>query len=87
MTFLWIAIGGLLLIVVLITLVDVIRRGGPFLGIVGWAALVVFLPFLGSLIYWALRKPNQDELEHERLAQEDIRRTAADRPIDTTRIG
>jgi Phospholipase_D-nuclease N-terminal len=86
MTFLWIAIGALLLVVVVITLVDIVRRDVSLGGAIGWSVLVILLPFLGSIIYWALRKPNTDELERERLAQEELRRSAADRPVGSTGI-
>jgi type VI protein secretion system component VasK len=84
MTFLWIALGVLLLVVVVITLTDIVRRGGPIWGAIGWAVLVVVLPFLGSIIYWALRKPEAAELERERMVQEDLRRSRADGPFDST---
>ena len=86
MTFLWIAIGALLLVVVVITLVDIVRRDVSLGGAIGWSVLVILLPFLGSIIYWALRKPGTDELERERVVQEELRRSAADRPFDSTGI-
>jgi hypothetical protein len=81
MTFVWFGLGVLLLVVVMITLVDIVRRGGSLGGTIGWSALVVFLPFVGSIAYWAMRRPSDAEIEHERLAQEDMRRARAQRPI------
>jgi hypothetical protein len=47
----------------------------------------VFLPFVGSLIYWFVRKPTRDETEAEYLAQADVRRSAGARPFDSTGTG
>ena len=81
MTFVWFGLGVLLLIVVVITLVDLIRRRGSLWSTIGWAALVIFLPFVGSIAYWAVRRPSDAEVEEARLVQEDARREAARRPI------
>jgi hypothetical protein len=81
MTFVWVGVGVLLLIIVVITLVDIVRRCRPVRSAIGWSALVVLLPFVGSIAYWAIRQPNEAEVEQERLAEEDLRREAARRPI------
>jgi hypothetical protein len=80
-TFVWFALGVLLFTIVMLTLVDIVRRGGSFWSSIGWSALVIFLPFFGSIAYWVLRRPSAAEVEQARLAQEDDRRTAAQRPI------
>ena len=74
MTFVWIGIGVLLLVIVILTLVDIFRRAGPVRSMVGWAALVVVLPYIGAAIYWARRKPSQAEVLEQQLAQDDLRR-------------
>jgi len=81
MTFVWWALGVLLLVVVVITLVDIVRRGGGTWSIIAWSAVVILLPFIGSIAYWAMRRPSDAEVEQGRLADEDVRRAAARRPV------
>lgn len=81
MTFLWIGLSVLAFIIAVLTLVDVFRRGGSVGGMVGWSALVIVLPFIGAVAYWATRRPGAAEVEQTRLAQDDVRRTAARRPM------
>lgn len=87
MTFVWFGLAVLLLAIIMITLMDIVRGGGSLWRAIGWSALVVFLPFFGAIAYWAMRRPSDADVEQQRLAQEDLRRTAARRPGDGTRIG
>jgi hypothetical protein len=84
MTFMLSVIGVLLLIVWIITIVDIIRRHYSAGTAVGYIALVVLLPFIGTVIYWAIRKPSQSEVDHAYLAEADRRRSAGARPFDST---
>jgi hypothetical protein len=88
MTAMWTIIGVLLLIVVVISVVDIFRRHYSGGTTVGYLALVVILPFIGSLIYWGVRKPTEAEAEQasERaaLGQAEMRRSSASRPFDST---
>jgi len=34
---------------------------------------VIVLPFIGSLIYWTVRKPSQHEVEEQALAEAALR--------------
>ena len=86
MTAMWTIIGVLLLIVVVISVVDIFRRHYSAGKTVGYLALVVILPFVGSMIYWAVRKPTAAEIEHTYRAQADVQHTAASRPFDSTRM-
>jgi hypothetical protein len=67
------------------TLVDLIRQHYPGWTTFGWLMLILLLPFLGSLIYWIVRKPTADDVERARMADADMRRSAAARPFDSTR--
>jgi uncharacterized membrane protein YcjF (UPF0283 family) len=75
-----------LAVVVVGTIVDVFRRHYSGWIAAGWIALVIVLPFVGSLIYWARRQPTQADVEEQRLAQESLRSSAAHRPFDSTGI-
>ena len=63
MGLLWGTIAFLLLIVWAISVVDIVRRHLGAAATIGWILLVTVLPFVGAIVYWALRKPTQDELE------------------------
>ena len=53
----------LLLIVWVITAVDIFRRklGGKLTAI--WLVVVILVPFIGAIAYWAMRKPTQEEID------------------------
>jgi undecaprenyl pyrophosphate phosphatase UppP len=82
MTVLWIIVACLLAVVWVLTIADIFRRHYSTWTTVGWIALIVVLPFIGSLIYWAVRKPTQTEAEQEYLAEADLRRSTAGQPFD-----
>jgi hypothetical protein len=84
MTVMWSIIGALLFIVWVLTIVDILRRHYSGGTTVGYVALVVLLPFIGSLIYWAIRKPSADEVERAYLGEAEMRRSVASRPFDST---
>ncbi|HWM12724.1 MAG TPA: PLD nuclease N-terminal domain-containing protein [Solirubrobacteraceae bacterium] len=86
MSLLWGTIAVLAAIVWAITIYDVIRRhlGGKHTA--GWLLLVIVLPFVGSLIYWTLRKPTPDELQKSFDAQRGLQEEAARRSVDSTRV-
>ena len=54
---LWFIIAILVAIVWVLSIVDIIRRHYPTATTLGYIALVVILPFIGSVIYWGVRKP------------------------------
>ena len=63
----WGVLGGLALVVLVvvwvITVSDIVRRHlgrGPTSA---WLLIVILLPFLGSLLYWALRRPSAAEVQ------------------------
>jgi hypothetical protein len=87
MTVLWIIGLSVLALVWVLSIVDIFRRHYPVWTTVGCLALVVILPFVGSLIYWAARKPTREDAEQVYLAEADLRHDRARRPFDSTGIG
>jgi hypothetical protein len=75
MTFIWFALAVLVAVVWVLTLMDLFRRHYPTWTTVGWLALIIVLPLVGSGIYWAVRKPTPEEVERDALAQAEHRRT------------
>jgi uncharacterized membrane protein YhaH (DUF805 family) len=78
---------GALAVVVVGTIIDIVRRRYSGWTAAGWIALVIVLPLIGSLIYWARRQPSPAEVEQQRLAEASMRSSAAHRPFDSTSIG
>jgi Phospholipase_D-nuclease N-terminal len=87
MSVLWFIVAILVVVVWALTLVDIFRRHFSTGTTIAWIALIVILPFIGSAIYWAVRKPTRDETEQEYLAQASMRHDAASRPFDSTGMG
>jgi hypothetical protein len=83
MNLLWITVATLLVLVAVITLVDLFRTRRRHSGaaVFGWAAAIVIFPVVGAAVYWARRDSSQAEVESQRLAEADIRREAAHRPL------
>jgi len=84
MTVLWIIGISALAVIWAITIVDLVRHRYSGSTTVGWLALIVFLPFVGALIYWGMRKPSRDEVERQMLGEAELRRSVAARPFDST---
>jgi hypothetical protein len=84
MTVLWIIGSCVLAVVWVLSIVDVFRRHYSAGATVGWLVLIVILPFIGSVIYWAMRKPTREDAEHQYLAEAELRRERAGRPFDGT---
>jgi hypothetical protein len=55
-------------------LVDLIRGHHSGWAIVGWMLLILVIPFIGPLIYFAFRKPTQNELDQDYLARREYER-------------
>jgi hypothetical protein len=56
-----------------VTIVDIFRRKNGGGTIAAWVLLVVVLPVIGSIIYWATRKPTAADVEEAYLAEADTR--------------
>jgi hypothetical protein len=82
MTVLWFIVGAMLLTVWVLSVVDIFRRHYSAGTTAGYLALIVLLPFIGTLIYWSVRKPTQEEAELEYRAEAELRRSAGARSFD-----
>ena len=80
----WTILASLLVFVIVLSAVDIVRRDYSAWATFGYLALVVFLPFIGPILYWAVFKPTAEEVELAYVAETDIRRSAASRPFDST---
>jgi hypothetical protein len=74
-TFGWVFILLPLVIVWVIGLVDIVRRPLSRQATAGWIVIVLGFPFIGTLVYFLLRKPTQDELRLHQAAGADPRHT------------
>lgn len=73
MSLFWTLIAICVGIIWIITLIDLFRRhlgAGPT---AAWLILVIVLPFVGALIYWIVRKPSTEEVEHSMEVHRDMR--------------
>jgi ABC-type transport system involved in cytochrome c biogenesis permease component len=87
-TFLQAMFAGLIVVAVMIlwvaAIVDVVRAGGSGLKIAAMLVLILVLPVLGPLLYFAARKPDRRSAEEIQLADQDLRREAARRQARRT---
>jgi hypothetical protein len=85
MSLLWGTIGLLMVIVWAITIYDIFRRhlGGKQTAL--WLVLVIILPFIGALIYWATRKDTPEEVESYVAADNALRQESRAQSVDSTR--
>jgi hypothetical protein len=73
-TFVWITIAILVLIVWAISVYDIFRRHLGAGRTAAWLLIVIILPFVGSVVYWAVRPTSPEELEAYASADRDLRR-------------
>lgn len=78
MTLLWIFGSIIAAILAIVTIVDIVQRHYSGGKTALWIVLVVILPFLGSIAYWAIRPPAAGEAEAAYLEQSELRRTGAE---------
>jgi uncharacterized membrane protein YhaH (DUF805 family) len=69
--FLWIGVSLIAIAVAVTSIVDVVRRRPSAMAMLGWICLIVILPFIGSIIYWATRPASSREVEQAYLAERD----------------
>ena len=74
MIFLWYGLSVIALALAVMSIIDVVKRRPSGWAMAGWIALIVVLPFIGSIVYWAVRPTSRDEVEQAYLAQSDINR-------------
>ncbi len=70
-TFVWVFILVPLLVVWAIALVDIVRRPMSGKAKAVWIVVVVVFPFAGTLVYFLLRKPTEEEVRLHRAAAGD----------------
>lgn len=87
-TFLQVLLAAMIILPVLIlwvsAVVDVFRRSHSGLKLAAMLVLILILPLLGPLVYFAIRGPDTSSAENVRLADESRRQEAAHRPIGGT---
>jgi hypothetical protein len=76
MGLLWTLIAFVVAIIWILTIVDVVRRHLGAKQTTAWIVIVIILPVLGSIIYWAMRKPTPDEIEKSVAADAELRAQA-----------
>jgi phospholipase D-like protein len=86
----WTFVGGVLGVILLVawvvTLADLFRRrlgAGPT---AGWAIIILLLPFLGALFYWARREPSRSEVDYQESSERALREAHRSQPFDSTRV-
>ncbi len=87
MSLLWILVLCLVVLVWVLTVVDIVRQHYSGGTTAAWLALVVILPIVGTIIYAIARKPTRADAEQKYLADADRRRSAGERPFDSTGFG
>ena len=87
MSLIWWTIAVAVVIVWAITVVDLVRRHLGAKRTTAWLLIVIILPFVGAVLYWALRKPEPGELERSADGERDRREQARRRPSDSTGLG
>jgi hypothetical protein len=55
--------------------------------VVGWMVLIFVIPIIGPMIYFAARTPSRDEVDQKYLADRDLQRAAASRPVGGPGLG
>jgi hypothetical protein len=76
MGLLWTLLGLVVLTIVVLTIVDIVRSHLGAGKTAAFILLVVILPIIGSIIYWAVRKPSADEVEQSYEADAERRAQA-----------
>ena len=55
-------------------LLDLIRSHHSGLAIVGWMLVILVIPIIGPMIYFAFRRPSRDEIDKDYLARRELER-------------
>lgn len=84
-------VGGIfaiaLLVIWVITIMDVFHRRLGAGKTAAWLLMVILLPFVGSVVYWVLRKPPADEVQRQYDDERALRESARARPVDSGFFG
>jgi Phospholipase_D-nuclease N-terminal len=73
-TFVWAFIVVPLVVVWAIGLVDIVRRDLSPRATLGWILLVVLLPVVGTLVFFLVRKPTDEEVRNAQALASDAER-------------
>ena len=68
-------------------LLDLIRGHHSGWAIVGWMVLILVLPIIGPMIYFALRKPTRHDVDEQYLAERALAAERAARPVGGPGLG
>jgi uncharacterized integral membrane protein len=86
----WTAVGGILGLVLLavwvVSIVDIVRSRLSRGQTAAWLLIVILLPFVGSLLYWALRKRSPDEVQYQADSERALRESAHRQRFDSTSL-
>ena len=66
---------------------DLIRGNHSGWAIVGWMVVILVIPILGPMIYFALRKPTQHDVDEKYLAELALQQERARRPVGGPGLG
>jgi hypothetical protein len=69
-----------------VAVIDVFRHGYTGLKIAALLVLILVAPIAGPLLYFVFRRPEPTSAEATHMAQEDMRREAARRPVGGTGV-
>jgi hypothetical protein len=72
-TMVWVFILLPLVVVWVIGIVDIVRRPLSRQATAAWIVIVLVFPFIGTLVYFLLRKPTPEELQLQRAAAAEPR--------------
>ena len=76
MGLLWTLIGVVVVLIVVLTIVDIVRRHLGAGATTAWILIVIIVPIIGSIIYWAMRKPSQEEIDQAVAGDAELRAQA-----------
>jgi Phospholipase_D-nuclease N-terminal len=91
MSGLWQVLGGVFGVALLaiwgITVWDIVRSKFGAGKTAAWLLIVILVPFIGALLYWTLRKPEDDEVQRQYDNEIAMRESRRHRPADGSYYG
>ena len=66
---------------------DLIRGHHSGWAIVGWMVLILVVPIIGPMIYFAVRKPTRQDVDQQYLAERALQAERAARPVGGPGLG
>lgn len=68
-------------------LLDLIRGHHSGWAIVGWMIVILVIPIIGPMIYFALRRPTRHDVDEQYLAERALQAERAARPVGGPGLG